>query len=291
MTYQILNTLDKIIFYLLYMKKIKKLIILLVIILIFYLVFFYKNEKFSKYEKISIKKKYIFIGGLHRSGTSILNEIIGSSDKVAKHKNTGKPEDEGQHIQTVFDNGIAHGGVGRFCFDDNYHYTENNKLITSDNKIKLLLEWNKYWDISKSIFLEKSPVNLIHTRFLQKMFDNTYFIVIMRHPLAVSKASLKWNNQSLNKYFDHWLRGYDIFLNDSKYLRRYILIKYEDLCNDPQKEVKKIENLIGEKLNIKDSELNRLYNSNSKYFVRLDSKLIDKYEKKFNKFGYSLKNV
>ena len=131
MNYQILNTLYKIIFYLLYMKTSKKLIFLLVIILIFYLVFFYRNEKFSKYEIISIEKKYIFIGGLHRSGTSILNEIIGSSDKVAKHKNTGKPEDEGQHIQTVFDNGIAHGGVGRFCFDDNYHYTENNKLISN----------------------------------------------------------------------------------------------------------------------------------------------------------------
>ena len=113
----------------------------------------------------------------------------------------------------------------------------------------------------------------------------------MRHPLAVSNASLKWNNQSLNTYFDHWLRGYDIFLNDKKYLRKYILIKYEDLCNNPQKEVKKIEKLIGEKLNIKNSELNRLYNSNSKYFVDINSSLIDNYEEKFNKFGYSLKNI
>ena len=70
-----------------------------------------------------------------------------------------------------------------------------------------------------------------------------------------------------------------------------MLIKYEDLCENPQKVVKKIEKLIGEKLNIKDSELNRLHNSNSKYFIKLNSNLIDKYEKKFNKFGYSLKNI
>ena len=270
------------------MKKNRKLLLLLMLILIFHLVFWtYENFLRNK----NILKKYIFIGGLHRSGTSILNEIIGSSDKVSKHENTNKPEDEGQHIQTVFDNGKLHGGVGSFCFDDSYHYTESSKLITKDNKIKLLKEWNRYWDESKSIFLEKSPVNLIHTRFLQKMFDNSYFIIIMRHPLAVSNASLKWNNQSLNTYFDHWLRGYNIFLNDRKYLRKYILIKYEDLCNDPKKEVKKIEKLIGEKLNIKDSELSRLYNSNSKYFVNINSSLIDNYEDKFNKFGYSLKNI
>ena len=116
----------------------------------------------------------------------------------------------------------------------------------------------------------------------------------MRHPIAVSNASLnmaKWNKQTLSKYFEHWLRGYDIFLNDSKYLKKYILIKYEDLCNDPHKEIKKIEKLIGEKLNIEDSELNRLYNSNSKYFIEISSNLIDKYENKFNKFGYSLKNI
>ena len=270
------------------MKKNKKVILLLLLflILILYLVSSI-HENFYK----SRSKKYIFIGGLHRSGTSILNEIIGSSEKVSKHENTGKPEDEGQHIQTVFDNGKKHGGVGGFCFDENYHYTESSNLITKSNKIKLLKEWNKYWDVNKSIFIEKSPVNLIHTRFLQKMFTKSYFIIIMRHPLAVSNASLKWNNQSLNTYFDHWLRGYDIFLNDKKYLRKYILIKYEDLCNNPQKEVKKIEKLIGEKLNIKISELNRLYNSNSKYFVDINSSLIDNYEEKFNKFGYSLKNI
>ena len=263
------------------------LIVILILTLIFHLVLRNKKyENFIEYKKNS--KKYIFIGGLHRSGTSILNKIIGSANKVAKHKNTGKPKNEGQHIQTVFDNGSAHGGVGRFCFDNKYHYTEHSKLITNDNKIKLLTEWNKYWDTSKSIFIEKSPVNLIHTRFLQEMFDNTYFIIIMRHPLAVSKASFKWNNQSLNTYFDHWLKGYNIFLNDSKYLKKYILIRYEDLCDNPRKEIKKIEKLIGEKLNIKDSELNKLHNSNSRYLFKLNSNLIDKYDNKFKKFGYSL---
>ena len=263
----------------------KKKILLLILILIFYLVYFSKENFYNK------EKKYIFIAGLHRSGTTILNEILGSSSKISKHMNTGVYMDEGQHIQSVFDNGEKHGGVGKFCFDNDYHYTEDSNLITESNKIKLLKEWNKYWDVNKNIFLEKSPTNLIRTRFLQKLFKNSYFIIMIRHPLAVSNASFKWNKQSLEKYFDHWIKGYNIFLSDSKYLKNFILIRYEDLCENSSKEINRIEMLINENLDIKNDELKKLYNSNGKYFNKIDKLLINKYEKSFNKFGYSLKNI
>ena len=228
------------------------------IILIILIYLFYLNNRSEEYLNFKKTKKYIFIGGLHRSGTSILNKIIGSSSNISKHKNTGKPENEGQHIQTIFNNGEVHGGVGEFCFDDNYHLTEKSNLITDANKIKLLEQWNKYWNTKKSIFVEKSPVNLIHTRFLQKMFDKSYFIIIMRHPLAVSMATYKWKKQNMNRYLDHWLKGYEIYFNDRKYLKNHILIRYEDLCRNPKNEFKKIENLIDEKLDIKYSKFNKL---------------------------------
>jgi hypothetical protein len=62
-------------------------------------------------------KKYVFISGLHRSGTSILFKILGSSAKISKHEKAGVPENEGQHIQTVYDPAFKHGGPGSFCFD------------------------------------------------------------------------------------------------------------------------------------------------------------------------------
>ena len=47
-------------------------------------------------------------------------------------------------------------------------------------------EWRRYWDVSKPILVEKSPRHIIMTRLLQHWFgaDQTFFIVIMRHPLA-----------------------------------------------------------------------------------------------------------
>ena len=278
-------------------------IFLILIILSLVICYLYKNShKNNKLlDKIVPENKYIFIGGLHRSGTSILNQIIGSSLKVSKHENTNKAEDEGQHFQTVYDSGKKHGGLGKFCFDKDYHYTEKSHLITNKNKKKLLNQWNKYWDTKNYIFVEKSPVNLIHTRFLQEFFKNTYFVIIIRHPLAVSRATInmlmKFNDQNtvdknLNNYFDHWLLGYDIFLNDSKYLKKHIMIKYEDLCENPKKIISKIEFLLDEKLNISKKNLDMLEDSNHKYFKeKISEKLINKYEDKFNKFGYSLKNI
>lgn len=263
------------------------------LIVIFILLLYYPinyTEKFiSKIKAPAInKKKYIFIGGLHRSGTSILSQILGSSNKISGHKGTNKYEDEGQHIQTVYENGIQHGGVGKFCFDKNYHYTENSNLITEVNKSKLITQWEKFWNKNKYIYLEKSPVNLIHTRFLQKMFPNSYFIILIRNPIVVSYATMKWKDQSLEQYLKHWILGYNIFKKDSKYLNNFIMIKYEDLCENPYKEISKIEKMLNEELNIDSSQLKRLKNSNYKYLKQISPNLVYKYEKDVSKFDYTL---
>lgn len=57
-----------------------------------------------------MEKKYIFICGLHRSGTSTLTKIIGTSNLVSTHTNTNVHENEGQHIQSVYDPAYKHGG-------------------------------------------------------------------------------------------------------------------------------------------------------------------------------------
>jgi len=49
--------------------------------------------------------------------------------------------------------------------------------------------------------------NLLMTRFLQAAFPSCYFIIVKRHPVAVSMASQKWkvNVTSLYRMFEHWL--------------------------------------------------------------------------------------
>ena len=239
-----------------------------------------------------MEKKYIFICGLHRSGTSTLTKTIGTSHLVSTHTNTNVPENEGQHIQSVYDPAYKHGGPGKFGFDKEYHYTEKSYLLTQKNNNKIINEWGKYWDLNKSILIEKSPPNIIHTRYLQEIVPNSYFIIIIRHPFAVAMATKKWNNQSLDKHIDHWLYVHEILYNDLKKIKKYLILKYEELNIDTFEN--KINNLLEEKLFIDFKILqnfNSMKKSNDKYFENIVSDHIkNKYENKINKFGYTFNN-
>ena len=46
--------------------------------------------------------KYVFVCGLHRSGTSLLGRNIARLEGCTGFKNTGEFEDEGQFLQDVY---------------------------------------------------------------------------------------------------------------------------------------------------------------------------------------------
>ena len=237
---------------------------------------------------MGLDKKYIFICGLHRSGTSTLTKMIGTSKSISIHTNTNVPENEGQHIKSVYDRALKHGGAGSFGFDKNYHYTEESYLLNAENNDKILNEWSKYWDLNKSILVEKSPPNIIHTRYLQEIVPNSFFIIILRHPFVVALATNKWNNQSLDKHIEHWLHVHEILYNDLKKIKNYLIFKYEELNIDTFEN--KINNFLEEKLSLSiDSKIiNSMKVSNKKYFENIIPEHIkNKYENKISNFGYT----
>lgn len=242
--------------------------------------------------------KLVFISGLHKSGTSILHRIISTSEDVSGFENTGVPEDEGQHLQSVYKPALFYGGPGRFAFNEEARLDENSNLINEKNRFKLLEEWGRHWDMSKSVLIEKSPPNLIRMRFLQELFPDAYFITIIRNPIAVSYATQKWSKTTLENLLEHWLKAYGLYENDRPFLKREMLISYEELNDNSEKVFSYIENFIGIKINYK----NQLQDKNYKYFEKWKKryswwklisqynkmKLINKYEKKVNHFNYSL---
>lgn len=133
--------------------------------------------------------QFVFLCGLHRSGTSPLFRLMRGHPDISGFANTGVQEDEGQHLQTIFPPALAFGGPGRFGFAGDAHLTETSALVTPENRARLLREWFRYWDVERRCLLEKSPPNLIRTRFLQAMFPNSYFLTITRHPVVVALAS------------------------------------------------------------------------------------------------------
>ena len=185
-------------------------------------------------EPQALDKRHIFVGGLHRSGTSLTHRLIRAHPAVSGFAGTDVPEDEGQHLQTVYPPASLYGGPGRFAFDPRSHLTQESPLVSVATRQRLLAQWAPYWDNSKGLFVEKSPPNLIRARFLQALFPEAMFLFVIRHPVAVSLATKAWTGQSLEELIRHWIVAHEIFLDDLNGLTRWAWIRYEDLTTRPE---------------------------------------------------------
>ncbi len=195
---------------------------------------------------IELEHKYIFIGGLHRSGTSLLFKMLREHPSISGFDKTGVIENEGQHLQTVYPPAKIYGGPGRFGFKSEAHITERSSLISDENRARLLNEWGKYWDMGKEYLLEKSPANLTKFRFLQALFPNSYHIMILRHLIAVSLSTKGFvrTTRSFYTLIRHWLICNEIFDSERKHLRNVLVLKYEDLVRDPGRHLGAIWNFL-----------------------------------------------
>jgi hypothetical protein len=174
-----------------------------------------------------------FVGGLHRSGTSLVARTIASHDEVSALTGTGMPMDEGQHLQTVYPTARALGGPGRFGYAEDAHLTESSRLVCAESRAAIFDAWRPYWDTTKPVLLEKSPPNLVRMRFLQALFPRARFILVVRHPVAAALATQKWSGTSPEQLIEHWARCHRYVLDDLEWIRSLCIVRYEDLIAAP----------------------------------------------------------
>ncbi|MDE2149058.1 MAG: sulfotransferase [Gammaproteobacteria bacterium] len=191
------------------------------------------------------RHRHIFIAGLHRSGTSLLHQIMRAHPLVSGFSDTGAPEDEGQHLQTVYKTDEKLGGPGRFARKRRAYMNEGHPLARSETASRLMAEWGRHWDLRCPYLIEKSPTNLIRMRFLQKLFPGARFVVILRHPLAVAYATRKWSRASLKSLLHHTLHAYELAMIDLPHLRHACVLRYEELVAHPQHAIDRICAVIG----------------------------------------------
>jgi hypothetical protein len=233
-------------------------------------------------DKPSIKN-YIFICGLHRSGTTLLEELISSFFDVSCLRMTAL-KNEGQFAQEVYPPASVFGGPGKFAFNP-YEQIQLNKLKNySEYQTRIMSDWGKYVVGNSHTLLEKSPPNLTKIWWLRLVFPESKFIIITRDPVVTSLATQKWSKTSLELLLEHWNVAYSKAYLDSNE-KDTIFIKYEDLCEN----LEIVLNQIGKFtfLTQKNSIINKdIENSNEKYLSSL-SKIPDR-NGIWEKFGYKL---
>ena len=243
--------------------------------------------------------RFVFLAGLHRSGTTLLARLLAAHPQISGFSGTGAPADEGQHLQSVYPSDHEHGRPGRFGFAPEMHLTETSPLVSEENARKLFEEWMPHWDLSRPLLLEKSPPNLLKTRFLQALYPESSFVVIVRHPIPVSIPTARWRGtRRYDRMFEHWLHAHGLFEADREHLERVHVLQYEHLVRAPATVLRETFEFL-ELDPIPPSESVDT-GANAKYFRRWDELKRDlrmrayldlvslRYERRVRRYGYSL---
>ena len=271
------------------------------------------------------QRQFIFIGGLHRSGTTLFHDLLTEHPSISGMVRTGVPMNEGQFLQDVFaPEGryrklwpvrfvrqlglqalaeMGYGGPGRFAFEAGAHLTEQSSLADQKNAERIGKSWAPYWtDPSAAHLVEKSPPNMIRFRFLQELFPRSHFLLLYRHPIAVSLATKRhWRPYTtLYSLFRHWIHAHQVCREDQPYLRRFLAVRYEDLVASPESVMTDVFAFLG--LSPPSGSPGRTLdpNVNQRYFEQWASYgssrtgrvyqrfLRSSFEQAFREYGYSL---
>ncbi|MHA3979400.1 sulfotransferase family protein [Halovulum sp. GXIMD14794] len=179
--------------------------------------------------------RYVFVGGLHRSGTSLVARLIGSLPGVASITGAPVPENEGAYLQGAIPHTARHGAPMSFATDPTQHLVEGCAYDRFETRQRIEADWAKWFDPAARWRVEKSPVNLTRMRLYQQLFPLAQFVVVLRHPQAVAAAVAKWLNTPTPALIDHWIQAHARVAVDLTYLHAALVLRYEDVVADPHR--------------------------------------------------------
>ena len=194
--------------------------------------------------------RYVFVGGLHGSGTSLVHRWLRAHPAVSGFSGTGVPQDEGQHLQRLLPTARSLGGRGRFGFALQAHLTEKSELAVPSAAAELLADWEAHWPGDREIRVEKSPPNMLRFRLLQSLFPGALCVLVVRHPLAVAASTRKKGRlsrfRSRRALVEHWLHCHETFARDRPSLQHLVVLRYEDLVVAPETGLDSVFSALGQ---------------------------------------------
>lgn len=177
-----------------------------------------------------IKQIYLFILCVNNGGSTMLERIL------SRCKNASGLETEGQSLivplnpcpmrHQITPKPIAWSTLRTSIANpDNYDW----------NIIKRV--WHQRWDMGKCVLVQKSPRDLFRAIMIEHNFSNTHFIIMSRNPYSICETGKVREKGSSADIFarrvNHWVECHTAQIKNIGETKNNIVIRYEDLVNEP----------------------------------------------------------
>jgi hypothetical protein len=155
------------------------------------------------------RRRHLFIVGCGHSGTSLLLALLGNHPKI--HAISGESR----------------------AF-----------LLSSRKRLKLFWQWSREMaENSAELIAEKTPKHVLCTSAIRGAFPNAVVIGIVRDPRDVVASLLK-RKDSVDTAIGRWLGDNSELLKAKSEGRVSHVLRYEDLIENPEREIRAILDLI-----------------------------------------------
>ena len=235
--------------------------------------------------------KFLFLLSPPYCGSTLLNQILSTSGNLSCNNHLGVRE--GQLLPEVRD----------IMFNNKGWHSEVNYPWVRIKKI-----WMMYWDQRKLILMDKTNTNIMRVTEIKKVFENIYFLGMVRNPYAQVEGIMRRNNATLEYAAQFAIKCLRLQKKNKEFEINSLFVTYEELCDNKEEVIGKIKLFIPE-LGDLDSDLEfsahnfktdgkmKIQNLNNEKIKKLSKNqlaLINSYFKKevelLNYFGYSIIN-
>lgn len=186
----------------------------------------------------------VFVVGCCNSGTTILWQALKENPAFTGPPTEGQDLKDLPHCMRHFLGRRTSRMFAHSRFRDAYRLTEQDFDLNTAERIAEV--YADHCETGKR-FLEKSPANSVRTRFLQSIFPDASFVIIVRNGYAVSEGirRKRWFDPdrphlaglptTIDEAAQQWREANRILLNDRGCLRRSIIVKYEEMVHHTHK--------------------------------------------------------
>lgn len=192
---------------------------------------------------------WLFPVGCYNSGTTVTQKLLAAHPAISTLPKEGvrftgqlpSPEDKGWTRMWVR------------CLD----YMDIGSESEPQRAERVRRDWSPWLDGSRPVFMDKSVSNVARIPWLEKNFHNAYFVGIVRDGYCVAEgirrkarprgdaAKQVGSVYPIEMAGEQWVAANQRLLEAAKSSQRFMLIKYEELIDDPVGTLQKIWTFLG----------------------------------------------